>query len=286
MNIKELLDFTKTVQHLRQFGDYYQTDTISDYTPSIKQLEKKIGFELFEYNMGSIRLSNSGLTFYETVKPFTRIISTNSTATHPLVIAGSVTQCLYRLPQLIANATENHSELPITFKEINSSYELEQQLETGQIDHALLTDINVNNTNLAADKLLSEKIVLVCSPTASLADAQNVRLHQLQKETFLFCDKHEAYFRLFNTISKNYHLEFNQNHDASSIEEVKQFIIERKGIALLPEATIVSELESNTLAPVDLNEKLPLMSTFMITKKGRTSTKTKQLIDDLYAHPF
>ncbi|WP_269479247.1 hypothetical protein [Brochothrix campestris] len=41
MNTKELIHFTKTVQHLRQFGDYYQKEIISEYAPAIKQLEKK-----------------------------------------------------------------------------------------------------------------------------------------------------------------------------------------------------------------------------------------------------
>ncbi|EUJ41898.1 LysR family transcriptional regulator substrate-binding protein [Brochothrix campestris] len=147
--------------------------------------------------MGSIRLSDSGLTFYETVEPFTRILISAQSVNQPLVIAGSVTQCLYRLPQIMANVTKDMSELPITFKEIGSPLELEKQLENGTIDNAIFTDITVKSEHLSADKILSEKIVLVCAPSASLAGAQNIRFHQLQKETFLFCDKHEAYYRLF-----------------------------------------------------------------------------------------
>lgn len=149
---------------------------------------------------------------------------------------------------------------------------LENELRTESVDLAFIFSESFNSINLNSEKILTEKLVVVSSPTNPIADKKVVDATDLHSQT-VFLPKagcgHGLIFRqLINTdITKPSSIV-----ELTSIEAIKKCVINGIGIAVLPAKSIQKEIHSEQLIELKWMRDLDV-SVLMIWHKDRRISK-------------
>jgi DNA-binding transcriptional LysR family regulator len=252
MEIRHLKSF-KTIVDLGGFGraadhlGYAQ----SSITAHIQAIEKTLGSPLFNRLGKKLVLTETGERFLPHATEILRIYelsteepSKSNILTGSLTIGAPESLTVYQLLPFIKEYNRLYPEVDISLKAANGDV-LCDYLRSGEIDAAvLLENPSSNHSDLIINTLSYEPMTLI-QPTVS----------KDKVDTILFTQQGCSYRTTFenylaeNKIQKKSVLEF------SSIEAIKQLVINGIGISLLPSFAVKSEVNEGKLNATLLENK-------------------------------
>jgi DNA-binding transcriptional LysR family regulator len=243
--VASLLSFNKAADILN-----YAQSTVSS---QIQSLENSLGAELFYRHGNKIAITPAGerlLDFTQRLLNIEKEILSNFKTLNDK--HGSLT---IKTPQSVTSYY-----FPLLFKEFQllfpkigfdidwcTSYNLSDIFNSGLIDLAFLITDGFKDNTLECEPLADIKLVLAAHPENELQKRKNISLFDLNNQTLIFSKSDCNYKKILqkmiieaNVVPKNV-IEIN------SMEAIKQLLILGNGIALVPEMTIKTELETGVL---------------------------------------
>ena len=157
----------------------------------IADLERKVGFALFERHKGRLHPTPEGLALYEEVeRSFIGVKKIARTAHQirefqigSLVIAGLPALSLGYLPRIIHRFAEQHPGITISLQ-IRSSQWVAEWITFGQCDLGLVAS-EVDNRAVVVEPLLRTQMVCVVPADHRLRNAEIIRPQDLAGEVFI-----------------------------------------------------------------------------------------------------
>lgn len=227
----------------------------SSVTGHIKELEKELGYPLFDRLGKRITLTQPGKNFLpyalEIINLYSRSKEAVKEADEPsgdLVIGASESIMIYWLPNIIMDFMKVYPKINLILKSLNYD-NLSQQLRKGDIDVAILVETsNWTSDELTIQKIKDEKLSL-CAPSIKTAN----HIPETMLVTEYSCSWRpimEDYLKITDQTSM-------KKIELPGIEAIKKCVLCGLGSSFLPYFTIKNEIEKKELIEIrtDIQEK-------------------------------
>jgi LysR family transcriptional regulator, transcriptional activator of the cysJI operon len=112
-------------------------------------------------------------------------------------------------------------------------------------------------------------MVLVCPPQSRLANLKSIEVKQLRAEVFVGFDSNLVIAKKIDRFLKDHGVDANITVRFDNIEAAKRAVEAGSGVAILPRATLESELQSGTLSAVSFVNSRFTRPLGIIHRKGR-----------------
>lgn len=249
----EILNFTATAQQL----DYAQ----SSITAQIKALEQELGAPLFERLGKKVTLTQTGRSFQVYARQMLRLHDdmrtqlTSNSEQLTLIIGAQESQCTYRLPAILAQFKTRYPKSTVVFKPVHSTEIALQLLQQGELDMAIITDIDKETHYFQKLPLIEEKLALIYSNDQSIQVMEDLTTH-----TLLLTEQGCSYRQQLEHVLTQHQLYAKQTIEFMSIEAIKQCTIAGLGISFLPEMVVARELAEGLLCKMPLQGMTPIQT--------------------------
>ncbi|HJF30224.1 MAG TPA: LysR family transcriptional regulator [Sporosarcina psychrophila] len=256
MEIRHLKSF-KTIVELGGFGraadhlGYAQ----SSITAHIQAIEDALDSPLFNRLGRKLVLTETGEKFLPHATEILRIyeLSTENPSTKDLP-AGRVTigspesLTVYQLLPIIKEYNRLYPEVEISLKAANGD-KLCDYLRSGEIDVAiLLENTSSNHSDLIIETLTYEPMTLIKPPLTTSNEQSD--------HTVLFTQIGCSYRTTFEKYLTENNIPIKSVLEFSSIEAIKQLVMNGIGISLLPTITVSSEVKEGKLSGIHLDNRV------------------------------
>jgi len=244
----------------------------SSITAHIKKLEEELGYDLFERVGRRVVLTAQGVLFKDKASKLLVLMNEAKAVGKKqrlMNIGAQESQCIYRIPNILAEYKQGHPEVKMLFRPAHSNHEVEKEIVDGSIDIGFITDFRIDTTKLVCHELAREKIMLLCSPEHDLQNKKQITLSDLKDETFLFPELGCSYRTMFEQMLQKENIYLSNVTQFISIEAIKQCVKLNIGLAVLPELTVQEELNKEELVPIQLENELPMASTYLAYHKDK-----------------
>jgi DNA-binding transcriptional LysR family regulator len=270
--VANLLSFNKAADHL----NYAQ----SSISAQIQTLEEELGLQLFDRLGRRVQLTEAGGQLLEYANKILDLVDeSRSEMAGEKEPQGSLTIRIpetfgsHRLPAVIK---EFHARFPkVRLNFITCAHEgLEKDLRKGLTDLAFLLTESFQASDLMAETLGFESVVLVAGPHHPLAAQMTVHTRELVGETILLskvdCSYRKSFERLLQEegIGKLTRLEFH------SVEVIKRSVAAGVGITVLPEIAVAEEVAAKRLVILPWSEGQIDVALLMIWYRDRWLSPT------------
>jgi DNA-binding transcriptional LysR family regulator len=258
---------------------------------AIKQLEEKIGGQLFYRNSKGVSLTIEGEVLFRYIEQGYSLIQAGERKFSELkqMSAGQLRMavcsavCKYDLLKYVNQYNLNYPDIHIYIKD-ESSHEIARLLDMGEIDIGIL---NLHNTDKGSFNLIKtlemrdcfvvgEKYKTLCKEPISIQTlAQNYPIIMLQKggNTRAYIDE---YFR-------SHGVDIAPQIELSNLDLMVEFSIKGLGVACVIEDYVQKELQSKLLYQLKMVENIPPRNLGIVTKKEMPlSTAAKRFIELFY----
>lgn len=239
------LSFTRTAAAL----GYVQ----SNISAQIQALEEELGTPLVDRLGKQIVLTDAGQRFLPYVEQILTLVEEARMAVPErnepmgtLTISAPETLCAYRLPRLLSTFQQRYPQVRLLFRPCPVA-ELRQQVSEGAVDVAFVLEEPLQAKALMVESLVREPVVLVAASDHPLTQQKEVGPADLDGERLLLTEVGCGYRNLFlqrlaaDGIYLTTVLEF------TSVEAIKQCVLARMGVAVLPKMAVERELASGQL---------------------------------------
>lgn len=240
----------------------------------IQQLERELGLLLLERTSRSVRLTSAGEVFLRRAE---RILLEVELAQREMqefaclkrgrIVIGALQSLeAFHFSALLARFHARYPEIEIVLRE-EANEKLIEHLQAGTLDLSLIqitsdtSFLELANSFIATEKLLTEEIVLVVAPDHPLARKGQIMVEDLHEETFI----------TFKAGSSLKHILLRIAHDAGftplilfesgDLVTIRSLVAEGVGIAMLPRS--VAEAPGREVALVSFSHP-PLMRTILL----------------------
>ncbi|WP_117234823.1 LysR family transcriptional regulator [Vibrio maerlii] len=259
------MDFKKlrTFQCAAQTLNFSEASNLLGYVQSavtnqIKALENELNTQLFERNGRGVALTNSGeQLLHYTQKLFAmrdeaRAVVSQSEVISPIRIGGHETIITYYLPHLLKAYSSLHPNVRFLVQP-TPVVNLKNDVLSDSIDVAFILEKPFHRQGLHVHTYQTEDIVVVCAPTHSLANQDQIHIEQLANEHLLLTEKGCCYrHQLEHQLIKAGVLNSSNISEFISIETIKQCAKLDMGIAALSATSVQEELNSGELIALDI----------------------------------
>lgn len=238
----------------------------------IKELEEKLGTDLFERGARQVRLTHFGEAFALRIRAIVQAVDELSdlarASQHRLVgrlrIGVIPTIAPYLLPAIIGDLTRLSADLDVHVRE-SMTPNLIQELAEGRLDTAIVA-LPVSEPSLTEVALFTEEFVLVRSsqdaakPVPNREMLRTMRLllleegHCFRDQALSFCDMHATQPR--------------ELLDGSSLSTLVQLVAAGIGVTLIPEMAVAVETRSAAVSIARFKAPYPTRTIGMIWRKS------------------
>lgn len=220
----------------------------SSITAHIKELEKELGYPLFDRLGKNITLTQTGRRFLpyavDIINLYSKAKEVINDADEPsgqLTIGASESLMIYWIPEIIIDFMKKYPRIELTLKSIDYNA-LSAQLKKGDIDIAILVETSTwNPKELTTLKLKNEKLCLVQS-------AKN--LTTTAEQTMLLTERLCSWRPIFEDYLKVEGKTYVSKVELPSIEAIKKCVLCGLGTSLLPHFSVKDELERGELKEI------------------------------------
>ncbi|MPY91123.1 MAG: LysR family transcriptional regulator [Luteitalea sp.] len=234
--------------------------TQSAISQSIKKLEETVGTPLFARDAPELCLTPSGRLLADYARRMVRVRDEAMRSLEDLkrLVAGSVSvaahesAAVYLLPGPLRSYLQMHPEIKVGIYRSRIE-EIPRQVLDREVDIGFVKEEPIFR-ELNCVQIHSDRMVLIGSPAHPLASRSRVHLRDLAREHFVL------HHQCATTTQRILQL-FEQNGSRCKIaaelwsfENVKQFVREQVGFAVVPRICVQQELTDGTLAEVPLPE--------------------------------
>lgn len=244
----------------------------------IDKLEDELNLSLFYRKKHGIILTGEGKRFIKYAERFANIEKEyknelhSSSVNKEIIIALQESQLLYRYQQRIFDWIQNNPDINVIFKTAHSSFSLKDQLTSGEIDIAVLSDNNLYNPSLNRILLTKDPLVLVSNKRISISHIKDLNEYRIlmTEKGCSYREELENFLRVNETNRIN-------KIEMISIEALKNYLYEHPSIALLPKFLVENDLNKN-LYEVQLEYSWPDLHTHLLFSRNNEDPKIQELI--------
>lgn len=249
----------------------------SAVTAQVKALERELGVPLFDRLGRRVVLTDAGKDLFRyAVKMLDLSEEAKATVSRgsgggvsgTLEVGASETLCIYRLPELFRAFRSRYPLVDFRFRPAPYA-DLKGLVREGSLDIAFLLEEPVEERNLAVETLVREPLVLVAPSDHPLAGRPRVGLADLAGEPMLMTDPGCSYRRSFERELAKHGVETGRVLEFDSVEAIKRCAVAGLGISVLPEITVVRELERGELAALRRKDAEPKVETQVVRNGTR-----------------
>ncbi|MBA2175693.1 LysR family transcriptional regulator [Halobacillus locisalis] len=149
----------------------------------------------------------------------------------------------------------------------------------GQYDVAILLDHPLHHPHLNTVPLKKENMVFVSSPAHSFSKKERLDIEWLKDETLIFTEKGCTYRESLESLLKGQHIQPRSTLSFTSLEAIKQCVVDELGIAMLPAMAVQEELKSGKLISLNFDVDLHLHVQLVYQQKKWLSPSIQRFID-------
>jgi DNA-binding transcriptional LysR family regulator len=174
----------------------------------------------------------------------------------------------YYLPKILAEFQNLFPGVGFEFHTC-AFHELEHELQTGMTDLAFLLSESIRSSNLMAEPLRFEPVVMVTGPDNPLAEKKKVVLEDLRDQPVFFAKADCAYRMLLEQLLTEANIELKTVLEFSSLQVLKKCLIAGNGVTIIPETAVRDEIEKGELVEVPCPESRFETAILMIWHKEK-----------------
>ena len=279
MNIESL----KTYCDLVETESFTNAAQINDVTQSavsqqITAMERTFKSLLIERSTKNFRLTPEGQALYDYSKQIIQIHDSLHSKMQELkhVISGTIRVSsiysigLHVLPAYISKLSNLYPTLSV-LTDYHHARQVYEDVLSNVVDLGLVA-YPAKDPNLEIVPLYQEPLVLICHPLHPLANQKSVKLKALKGQKFIGFDPNAPTRKALDKIFRNHGVEINTFTEFDNVETVKRAVEIHAGVSVVPQSTVVQEIDQKTLACVQIKEGPFFRPIAAIYKKKRELT--------------
>lgn len=247
----ELGSFTKAAEEL----NYVQ----STVTMQIQQLEKELGYPLFDRIGNKLSVTSLGTEFlnyaYEILHTVEKaeMLGKNPEDIHGVLRLGvSESILIGTLMELLPAWKERYKNLDLRIKTGHTT-ELLEQLKQNQLDMLYLSANRNTDPDLRCHYIHKEYLVFVSSPEHPLATQSRIPFAELMKHNFLVTEREGICYGRLRELAAHFQVSINDSAEIDNISVIAELVTKGMGIAFLPEYAIQKRIADNSLIKLDVD---------------------------------
>jgi len=277
--VARLLSFSRAADQL----GYAQ----SSVSTQILGLEEELGVRLFDRLGRRILLTQAGETLdryaarmLDLAEETQAQVSADSAPRGSLTVRIPESLGVCRLPPVVRAFQQRCPEVRLRL--VTCAHDgLKEDLRRGLTDLAFLLAEAVTASDLDAEALGFESVVLVAAPDHPLVSRARVSTEDLGGQTVLMSTVDCSYLRTFRSILEEADVGLGRVVELSSVATLKECLAQGTGIAPLPEVNVRRELAEGRLAQVRWNEAPLEVAILMAWHRERWVSPTLAAFMDL-----
>lgn len=251
----------------------------------IKRLEESVGMPLVEQMGKRIYLTEAGKELFEACRDVLerlRVLNEDMTGMEqgvkgPISLA-AITTAKFFIPHLFGAFLKSYPEVEPRITFTNQSRVVER-LENNMDDIVIMGTLP-ENMDLEAQYFLDNPIVVVAHPSHPLVGKKKIPLARIAEEKFIAREPGSGTRAARTKLFAEHGLKANTYMELGSSEAIKQAVMAGLGISVLSRHSLRLELETGTLAVLDV-EHFPLMRKwYAVHLKGKKLSNTARMFLD------
>lgn len=255
LEIRQLRTFMSIVK----LGNFSQTAQFLGYTQStvtthIQLLEKELNTVLFERFGHQLMLTTDGERLYGYAEQITKLaedakndLDNFEVPRGPIMIGVPESLCTYYLTDLLKEYAALYPDVEIKLK-LGVGSDFRNLLRKNIMDLAFFLEKKVRDTDFVSQLLWPEPIVMVASPSHSLAHLAQIEVKDLKKQVLIFTEAGNTYQAVVKECLDKEAVHPQAVLELGQIQTIKQFVISSLGVTILPLAAVKTEIDAGTLA--------------------------------------
>ncbi len=255
----------------------------------IKKLEGGTGLKLFNKIGNKIVLSEDGEMLYSYTKKIFAIVEDLENHIQNLgnEIAGTInlgasnTPGVYILPKVIGVMKKRYPGVSVNLHVADTS-EIANLIENGTLDVAVNGGNGNYNSNIFAEKLFNDRLIIVASPENPLTSKASLDIQELSHTAFVVHSTTSQLYTYYKKFVEAYGLTENIGMHFGSIDAIKYAIYADLGVSILPYYAVKSEIEKGMLTELRIKcDKLEYPYSLIYNKNKHLSVTTCKFIEVL-----
>ncbi|MGE5842568.1 MAG: LysR substrate-binding domain-containing protein [Deltaproteobacteria bacterium] len=262
-------------------------------TMQIKALEQYLEVPLFRKRGKFLELTDEGTVLFKYAERIFGVVDEMEHAlkgfaslTHGSLIIGTTRSfARYLMPGLVSGYQEKFPGIKVSL-EVGSSSEIAEGVAAFKYDLALIGRIPLP-AKLKAIPFMPEEFCVVSSIYHPLAKKETVSWQELEKEPIIIREPGSGSRHFMLSLLASHGVKPSVLLEAGSVEFIKEYVIQSRGISFLYKPEIEREAEMGLLKPLQLGDGPLYIETIIVVPDGVTlsppSKAFLELVDKLKA---
>ncbi len=288
MNL-EMLKVFCDLADLRSFSKTAEKHLLSQSAISqqLAQLELLLKCQLINRKRRPIELTKSGQLLFQASKDIIeryeqfqnemRVLQ--KTSVSRINIGAIFSIGMHTLPDYIKKFMVNYPNVNVHIDYFNAETIYEKVL-SGEIDIGIVA-VPRRDKRLEVYDFVDESLVLVCSPNHPLANESSIDIHKLQFEKFIAFEKDLPTRVWIDGILSTFSVNLQPVMEFDNIETIKRAVEINHGVSILPQITLIQELNSGTLRAIQFSNERFTRPTGIIIRSGKIFSQAGRYLIEL-----
>jgi DNA-binding transcriptional LysR family regulator len=249
--------------------------TQSAVSQQIRMLERRYGHKLLERTRGNVRVTTAGDILYQASKDIVQRWGDMDARLQAVanVVAGTIRLAtvhsigLYELSGALKRYLADFPEVNLNLEYSRSSKIYDDALK-GNVDLGIVA-YATKRPGIVVVPYRQDRLVLVVPPAHRLARSRRVSLRKLRDEVFVGFERDIPTRKETDRLLRRYDVDPTYVMELDNIETIKRVVEIGRAIALLPEPAVASEVESGTLACVQISDETSMRPLGILYRQGK-----------------
>ena len=267
IRVAELKSFTKAADAL----NYVQ----STVTMQIQQLEKELGYPLFDRIGKKVSLTSLGMEFltyaYEILHAVEKAetLGRNNDSIHGILRLGVSESILFgALADFLPAFKEKYKNLDLRIKTGHTT-ELLEQLKQNQLDMLYLSANLNTDPDLRCHYVHREYMVFLSNTNHPLTKKKHIPLNELMQYDFLITEREGICYGRLKELTAQYNVMLRDSVEIDNISMIADLVEKGMGLAFLPEYAVKRRLEKGALFKLDVDVPPQIYYSQVLCHKNR-----------------
>lgn len=273
----EMLKLFCDLADFRSFSKTAEKNLISQSAVSqqLAQLELTHKCQLINRKKRPIELTKAGQLFYQAAKDMldrheqlkNELRMLQKTSVSRINVAAIFSIGMHTLPDYVKKFMVSYPNVNvhIEYFSANRIYEL---VLASDVDIGLVA-VPKRDKRLEVYDFEDELLVLACSPKHPLAYESQIDIHKLQFERFIAFEKDVPTRIWIDSILERYNISVRPVMEFDNIETVKRAVEINSGISILPQSSMLQELNDGTIKAINFSNERFIRPTGIIIRKEK-----------------
>lgn len=262
--------------------------TQSAVSQQLRSVEEHLKTNIVDRSQKQFRLTPEGEIFYRAAKEILHryeqlscdLQSSKNVVSGQLAISTVYSIGLHELPPYVKKFLQAFPQVNIRI-EYRRSSQVYEDIEQNIADLGLVA-FPQKSRHIDVINFLEDRLVAICAPTHPLAKQKAIQLKELGAHRLVSFGSDNPTRRATDYFLREAKIDIEPSLEFDNIETMKRAVEIDAGIALVPSATVIQEVEHGSLISIDIKGKPLVRPLGILYRKGRPLTPAmKKFIDTL-----